>query len=66
MDGILSTEAREKLELALLSSSDIEVEEGISEPIIISDKQILETELSEYEEMEFEYIIASSSHKNGA
>lgn len=64
LDGMLSTEAREKLELALLSCSDIEVEEGISEPITIFDKQIFASELSEYEEMEFEYIIASSSQKN--
>jgi len=62
-DGTLTTEAREKLELAMLSSPDIEVEEYTTESIIITDKQFSGLRLSEYEEVEFEYIIASTSHK---
>ena len=62
-EGSLSTEEREKLELTLLSSPDIEVEELMSESIIITDKQLSGVKLSEYEEVEFELIIASSTQK---
>lgn len=62
-EGALTTETREKLELSLLSSPDVKVEESFSDMIIISDRKYGEDDLANYDEVRFESIIASVSHQ---